>query len=244
MQLQELDIAVDSPHGNKLMTFRVTGSSGVPDLPPVGLDGRLLGPGGVTLTGAFHISSVATPQQRSARIAFNGSVFLVAWEENGVIRARRFSSSASPLGADFNLSIGPGASLPRLATNPVSGDFLVVWQQSGVLGQIVHGDGTLGLQASLNVTTSGTLGAPAVATNPSGAWMVVWTGPDVLGTGIVAREFSASLVPAGGETPVNQQVTGNLQEPAVTWVPAAGKWLFVWTGLDSNGYGVKGRFMP
>jgi len=255
--LTDLDVAVDPTAGNSFVTFRVDGVSTGPGAPPEGLVGRILGPSvptwpeagrAPTVTAAFRISSSPNLQQGRGRVAFDGSAYLVVWEDMGGISARRFDGAGNPFGGDFVLSAGPGAALPRVAPNPAAGGgFLVVWQEGAIEGRLIRGDGTLGARTTLSGATAGPRAAPSVAASPNGEWMVVWTGTDASGAGIVARRFDASLAPTSAESGVNQTTDGDQVEPSVTWVSGAGtagEWLVVWTGFDADDRGVRGRYLP
>jgi hypothetical protein len=243
--VSECDVAVDTnaSQATRFCTFRVSNASTAINALPVGILGRLIGRFGEKLTPLFGLSSAPNPAQANPRIDFNGSTYLAVWELNGIISGRFFDRSGSPRGNDFAISTGGGATLPRLAHSPTSGDFFVVWQGIGIEGRLVGSDGSTGPLTTLSSPPEGQQTMPAVAGKTDGTWMVVWVAPVPGGTGIFARKFSAELVASSLEAEINV-VGGALSEPDVNFIAAMNQWVVVWTGTDQSGKGIKGRFIP
>ncbi len=94
----------------------------------------------------------------------------------------------------------------------------------------------------INSTTENDQFLAEVAANPEGRFVVVWDSVDQDGDGhgIVARCYSASNDPLGGEIQVNSTTAGDQIFPHVA-VAADGSFVVVWEGDDADGRGLFGR---
>ena len=101
---------------------------------------------------------------------------------------------------------------------------------------------TTGAEFPVNLTTAGPQTDPAVSTSASGSSIVVWSGQDGGGPGVVGRRFDPSGAPLGGEFQVNAFTSGRQSQPSVA-ADGAGNFVVVWEseGQDGGGFGVFGR---
>ena len=102
-----IDVAID-PAGPRLLVYRISGNaSGEPGGQAAGIYGVLLNRNGsARLAGPFRLDSAGSTSKRNPRVAFDGSSYLVVWEDAGRIEGRRFSASGAPLGAEIAIAEG------------------------------------------------------------------------------------------------------------------------------------------
>ena len=172
--------------------------------------------------GEFRINTYTTHGQDlslgSVALAPGGS-FVVVWDTGQTITdwnvaGQRFDVNGTRQGAEFTPNLPQwdidnqrGAAV---ATIDPAGAFVTVWESRyqdgdgyGVLGRYYNADGTPApAEFPVNVTTQGNQWQPSIAADGQGNFVVVWTGGDGNGSGIVGRRFDrAGGVPA--EFPVN-----------------------------------------
>ena len=101
---------------------------------------------------------------------------------------------------------------------------------------------TTGPEFPVNLTTIGPQTDPAVSASASGRSVVVWSGQDGAGRGVVGRRFDPSGAPLGGEFQINAFTSGRQSQPSVA-ADAAGNFVVVREseGQDGAGVGVFGR---
>jgi hypothetical protein len=227
-----LDIACDPDGGARLVVLRAGGGGEVPN----GLVGRAVTRGGAPLGGWFVFSTGG----KNPRVAFNGARFLVVWEEAGAVIGHFYTAGGGSDGQNFTIAQAAGTLTPRIAGDPSTGSFGVVWQDGKIEGRLVGGDGSLGPVVTVS---SGGGEEPAIGVNPGAGWMVVYTAPDADQRGVYARALDPTFGLGAAAFQVNEVTAGDQHEGAVAWVPLVGKWLFVWTGLDGDGMGIKGRYL-
>ncbi len=163
---------------------------------------------------------------------------------------QRFDAAGLTIGPEFQVNTYTTGDqrTPRVASD-ATGGFVVVWQsgtyyggqdgdRSGVFGQRFDPAGApLGSEFRINTHTAGAQSQPAVAAAPDGRFVVAWTSRDYFdgsgrdGTGVFARRFDGSGMPAGGEFQVNTYTTGYQQSPAVA-ADASGSFTVVWESDD------------
>jgi hypothetical protein len=185
--------------------------------------GSVLDPVGIPI-------STATDSQHFPAVAWNGTNFLVVWQDfrsgDYDIYGARVSGSGGVLDA-AGIPISTAASTqtsPAVAWNGT--DYLVVWQGPGISGARVSGAGVVLDPVGIPISTSG--GAPAVAWNGTN-FLVVWTVGDIYG----ARVNSAGSVldPVG----IHISAAANAQSaPAVAWNGT--NFLVVWQDQRSDTY--------
>ena len=146
----------------------------------------------------FLVNTYTTSFQRLPSVAADSAGnFVVTWQEYSYpprnISARRFSSSGSPLGAEFKVNTTtPGTQGdPAVAADP-AGNFVVVWDSfasedgsyRSVHGQRYNSAGSaMGVQFLVNTYTTGHQRRPGVAVDATGNFVVVWTSGNQDGSG-------------------------------------------------------------
>jgi len=140
---------------------------------------------------------------------------------------------------------------PDIASQP-GGTYIVVWNSAvqdgdgeAVQGRQLDAAGIpTGTEFDVNTTTAGSQDTAAVAVGPGGAFMVVWEsqGQDGSSDAIVARRFSSSTSPMGGEIQINTHTLSGQDDPDIA-VDSSGEYVIVWesAGQDGNNGGVFGR---
>ena len=209
----------------------------------------------------FEVNSYTTGGGYFGRIVqLAGGEFVVAWESLGSIgvdndsysiQARRFDSSGSPVGDDFQVNTYTTGeqSYPAIAAM-ADGGFLVVWQ-SDVSSGNDNGQGTslqgqrydadadpVGGEFQVNSYTWGDQKYPSIGVESSGDFVVTWEsygtmGGDGQGTSVQLRRFDAAGVPQAAEFQVNTYWTGDQRYPVVAMRPT-GEFVIVWDSAGSS----------
>jgi hypothetical protein len=146
--------------------------------------------------------------------------FVVVWDSrDGVLLARRFDRSGTPLGDEFRVnavSHGLLEAASAVAMNR-AGDFVVLWTSFARLENNFFRDmdafarrfdsvgNALGGDLPVNAYTTGDQHPTGVAIDAAGDFVVVWesTDQDGSGRGVFGRQFDGSGVPRGPEFQVN-----------------------------------------
>jgi hypothetical protein len=170
--------------------------------------------------------------------------FVLAWRDSSPgVFARRYASDGSPRGDTFRVNTDANAldGIPSVASNG-NGDFVVVWSSNvadgdgyGIFGRRYASSGApLTSEFRVNTATAGSQSSPRVSSNRTGAFAVVWAGPDAGGhDGIFGRLYTAAGTPVAQEFRVSEQTSGVRNEPAVAMSPT-GEVLVTWTnGVDA-----------
>ena len=233
------------------------------------LFGRRVSAGGAPIGLAFRISGRrATVYERDAAVAWNGSEYLVVWEDGrnapggGVsdIFARRVSAEGSVIGADFPIGGRNAAAYQREPALAWSGtEYLVVWQDgrnaatrgSDIYGRRLTAEGE-GLEPDRRLSGAA---ATSYERNPTVAWngteyLVVWADRrnfTTRGYDVYGRRVSAEGLGAGAEFRISGP--GALGDERSLAVASSGScYLVVWAdgraqgerGWDIFGRGVLG----
>jgi len=207
----------------------------------------------------FQVNAYTTGAQHAASVGAKFSPsFVVVWQSDGQdgdaggIIARRYASSGSPLGGEFQVNSYSTAvqSAPAVAMDN-AGRFVVVWASLGqdgsgygIFGQRYASDGSpLGGEFRVNTSTTGFQGHPSVDMTPEGHFVVAWDGESAGedGLGIFAQRYVNDGAPYGGEFRVNAFTTGDQHYPSVA--ADANAFDVVWQseGQDGSGAGVYNR---
>jgi hypothetical protein len=151
--------------------------------------GRRFDASGNPLGGDFRVNAYTTDHQANPSLAMDGSGnFVVAWESykrdsfGGIpsasldIFGRRFDSSGTPQGPDFQANSTAGTRAAKVAVD-AAGEFMVVWQSGffygGISGRRFDAAGaTVGPE--IQVETSIYAGEPTVAAAAAGEFVVAW----------------------------------------------------------------------
>jgi hypothetical protein len=99
-----------------------------------------------------------------------------------------------------------------------SGGYIAVWRSgpSVVAARRLDVEGRpIGTDFGVNLVLPPNTGEPGVAAHPAGGFVVIWTGLDADGYGIVARRYDANAQPVGGEIAVNAGVAGQQTFPRI-----------------------------
>jgi hypothetical protein len=237
------DVACDNASATRFHVWRLTGGQATAQELQPGLCGRIMQRNGTPASPVFLLSSapLTGDVQTNEHIAFNGLRYLVVWEQNDTVVGRLFLPDGTPVADDF--TIAASGATPEVCPNTTTQDFFVVWQGGAPMGALVSNDGVVGAPVQIT-TTFGATEPRCAANSAASAYKVVWVAPDSGGTGIFTRTFDSTLTPTGtAESQVNDVRDGQETDPAVTFVPSTANWLAVWTGLDAQGKGIKGRFL-
>jgi len=235
---------------------------------------------GAPIEEPFQVSTeLGVVEERPTLASDREGNFVVAWEDcdcllsasflpagaeeaDRRILARRYDSTAAPLGPPFSVnSYTTGAQRhSNVVMNP-SGEFVVSWMSFGSFGTDSHSssiqarrfDPNGAPQAEefqVNTYTTESQVWPVAARDGAGRLIVAW--PNVISgipeapPGIRARRFDAAGVPLGDEFQVNIRTSGTQNHVAVA-ANGEGGFVILWNSQDSSvsddsGYGIEGRF--
>ena len=185
--------------------------------------------------------------------------FVVVWadnvqEESGAgVFGQRFSSSGTPVGAEFrvNTSTTGDQGRPAVAADS-AGNFVVVWTSDlpdfsylDIYAQRYASTGApIGPEFRVNTATAQSQTNPRIGIDPTGNFVVVWHSEvaDGSGDGISGQRFGGSGAPLGAQFRINTFTTDSQSSPDVA-MDASGNFVVVWTsrGPDGNGFGISGQ---
>ena len=230
--------------------------------PGYGVRAQRFDSAGARLGGEFQVNSITTEEQRYPALAMDDDGdFVVAWVAQldgfttGVF-ARRFVSSGTPVGGDFQVNVYTyGGQVTPAVGMDAEGDFVIVWSSypqdaGGVFGQRFASSGaSQGTEFQINAYTPFNQKEPSVAMDSDGNFLVAWQSFNQDGVGsyaIMAQRFGAGGSRLGDEFKVNT-VTGNSKKNPAVRSNADGDFVVAWQSepQDGNYHGVFAqRFSP
>jgi hypothetical protein len=232
-----------------------------------GLFGQRYASNGARLGAEIQINTFTSGSQgfKSAVSSDGLGNFVVAWTsfaqdgDRGGIFARRFSSSGSPAGGEFQASTytssvqGYDVALARQA----DGSFLVAWDSLaqdgdswGIFAQPFDASGVpVGSELQVNSFTVGPQGgdyaSPAIATGADSGFIVTWGSfaQDGSGRGVFAQRFDSLGARLGAEFQVNTYTIFEQAQRVAASADSAGNFVVAWgsVGQDGSGPGVFGQ---
>jgi hypothetical protein len=244
-----------TPAGDFVVVWESAGQDGS----HYGIFGRRFDSTGGALGAEFQINAHTSNAQRRPVVATSpDGGFVVAWQSylqdgsNYGVFARRFDSSGTPVGVEFQVnSFTTGyQNRPDVATDG-SGGFVVVWNSDGpdgsglaVAGQRFDATGSrLGGEFVVNTYVTDSQLYASIGRAPSGEFVVAWSSrQDGYSYGIVAQRFDAGGARIGGEFLVNTFTTSSQALSAVAALGAE-KFVVTWQSYlqDGNRWGVFGQ---
>jgi hypothetical protein len=249
--------------------FVVVWNSMLQDGSYTGIFGRRHDRTGAAIGAEFQVNTFTTGFQmyygRPAVAGDGKGNFVVAWAsyfqvDKLDVFAQRFSA-AGPLGSEFQVNTatignqggvdvygGVSAAMDR------RGNFVVAWQHdtdgdtTGIRAQRFDPSGArVGAEFQVNTYTTGYQGTPEVAMDAGGGFLVVWSTPDGIGTGVAGQRYDASGARVGGEFLANSYTAGT-QSYFIMLGPSLGmngdgSFVVAWDGQpgDGSSYGVLAR---
>lgn len=250
-------VALDGD-GRLLVVWASRGSGGTDDALD-SIQGRRFDSLGLPLTDDFQVNSTTGGLQTYPAVAAApDGRFVVVWQsqtsaadddQGYSVQGQLYGSDGSALGSELQLNQHTPLDQGRPAVAMgADGAFLVVWESASspaddtslgsIQGRRFDSLGApLGDQFQVNRHTLGNQSQPRVALAADGQGTVVWksldTGSDEAGA-IVARRFSPTDTPRGGEFQVNSFTTGDQLVPAVD-LDADGDLVIVWESVFADG---------
>jgi hypothetical protein len=248
-------VAADSS-GNFVVTWQSFGQ----DAAVWGVFGQRYSSTGAPLGPEFRVNTFTIGNQYRPAVASDSLTgnFVVVWRSYQAasfgIFGQRYSSSGTPLGAEFRVNtyvVSPYANpISSIATDP-SGNFVVVWENAtdgsllGVSGQRFASSGApLGPEFRVNTYTTGHQNRPSVAADTSGNFVVTWEsyGQDGASWGVFGQRYASTGAPLGPEFRVNTFTTSYQTDPSVA-ADSLGNFVVVWNSnlQDGSNLGVFGQ---
>jgi hypothetical protein len=222
---------------------------------------------GVPQGSEFVVNSTTTGGQYEPAIAglSDGGFVIVYRDDSGsdgsasAVLGQRFDNSGNPVGGEFRVNTESGSfQYEPDVSSLAGGGFVVTWTSyssgsagdgsgQGIFAQRYDADGnTVGTEFQVNTEVSGDQREPVVAGLADGTFVVAWTDESGLDTsfdGVYAQHFAADGNPLGGQFRVNENVSSNQYEPAITALDGGG-FVVSWrddSGRDGSGAGVFGQ---
>ncbi|HEX9639301.1 MAG TPA: hypothetical protein VGB99_17335 [Acidobacteriota bacterium] len=207
---------------------------------------------GSPLGGEFQVNQYTTSFQNYPTISHDSSGgFVVAWQsldQDGSgygVFGRRFDSSGSPLGGEFQINqyTTSGQYFPAISHDS-SGGFVVAWQSEyqdgsyyGVFGRRFDSSGgPLGGEFQVNQYTTSGQYFPTISHDSSGGFVVAWHsyGQDGSYVGVFGRRFDSSGGVLGLEFQVNQYTTSFQTSPGISH-DSSGGFVVAWESFGQDG---------
>ena len=202
-------------------------------------------------------SSPRVPEVKSAIVSADPSGnFVVTWEANFVIKARRFDSDGVPIGDEFQVSTTTDYAVgqPNVSVSPL-GTFTIVWTQFGnaagtkVFAQRYNQDGEpQGDNFQVSSSSVSFLWYPGIGTDATGNFIVVWLSQLADAAplmNMVARQYDSD---GNAEGPLFQVSTyqGYKFYGGAVAMNGAGSFVVTWPNSPSSygsgyGYGLRAR---
>jgi len=209
----------------------------------------------------LQVNTYTTDKQFLPAAAMDsGGDFIVVWQSNGSndsdtsqgsVRARRYSSAGTPVGASFQLNTYTTGTQGQAAVAAAGdGSFVVVWPSNGSTGgdssltsiqrRRFDASGTgLGSEMQVNQYTTGFQSVPDVAERDDGTFLVVWQSSndnvDTSGWSVHGRLYSPTGTALGSAFLLASYTTGNQERPHVAFSPDGGHFVAVWDSVGSSG---------
>lgn len=203
------------------------------------LFGRVYDTSYAPLAAPFQIGSIANPGNRYsvALAGTTGGGFVVSWTDDYFSKVKLYVYDSTGSVISTGASVGTASSLSDVAAAP-SGGAVLVWDNDAsddIFGVRTNSFGApVGSEFQINTYTTGAQLAPRVASNSAGEFLVTWISPhDGDGTGIFARLYDSSGVPAGTEFQINSFATGDLDYPSAAALPD-GNFVVTWHDYDRD----------
>ncbi|MBT5777896.1 MAG: hypothetical protein HOI02_00645 [Rhodospirillaceae bacterium] len=197
----------------------------------------------------FQVNSTSSGSQDGAAVAaLSGGGFVVTWESpdstlDGIFAQRFDVSGTTPtlLGGEITVNTTDNQEVDSAVAGLSSGGFVVTWSTiSGgvdkVFGQIFDSGGsTVGGEFQVNTTSNSVFSSPSVSDLPDGGFVVVWTGLDSSGSGVIGQRFDATGTKVGIEFQVNTENASSQFEASVA-ASSDGTFVVTWTSTgDQDG---------
>jgi hypothetical protein len=193
---------------------------------------RRYGPDGAALGGEAIVPIANASSAPRVAMAGDGSFAVVVDTHQGLtelgIRVQRYDATGSPLGTDVIVGFGD---VPEIAMAP-GGGFVVSWATGSYLDREVRArafdaSGTP-LGPEIVAGFQGDHGPDAkVGMADDGSFVIVWSGDDGNGTGVLARRYDATGTPLAPAFVVNDSTAGSQSSPDVA-VAADGSFVVAW----------------
>jgi RHS repeat-associated protein len=214
---------------------------------------RIQGSDGTLLLASDSAIYTGSLDQQHPRAAYNAAAdaYLVGWDENGNVRARRVTNAGAPSGAAFGLATTSATEdFNAITYCPANGTYLVAWHRlganqplqarlvSGLPGQGDGGGQTLGSARTIADTVTDEQKAVHISACRTGGWVLAvwedWRGSD---QDIYGRRVQMDNLPPTNPTAATE--THGI--PSGTWQKDVGAPSFTWSGAsDPGGSGVAG----
>ena len=229
-----------------------------------GIFAQRFGADGLPAGGEFLVNTTtSSSQQESAIAALNDGGFVAVWQDNGGadgsssgVLGQRFDSAGNPVGGEFQVNTEFSSFQYEPSVSGLSGGGFVVTWTSATSGSAGDGSGQgifaqrydaagnpLGGEFLVNTEVTGEQRESVVAGLADGTFVVAWTdqsGLDTSNYGVYAQHYAADGSALGGQFRVNENVSSNQYEPAITALDGGG-FVISWrddSGRDGSGTGV------
>ena len=229
-----------------------------------GIFAQRFGADGLPAGSEFQVNTTTSSSQRESDIAaLNDGGFVAVWRDDSGsdgssagVQGQRFDALGNRVGAEFQVNTEFSSFQYEPSVSGLSGGgFVVTWTSyssgsagdgsgQGIFAQRYDASGNpAGAEFPVTSEVSGDQREPVVAGLADGTFVVAWTdesGLDTSSGGIYAQHFAADGSPLGGQFRVNENVSSNQHEPAITALDGGG-FVVSWrddSSRDGSGTGV------
>ena len=229
-----------------------------------GVFAQRFGADGLPAGSEFLVNTTTSSfQYESAIAALNDGGFVAVWRDDSGsdgssagVQGQRFDAAGNPVGGEFQVNTEFSSFQYEPSVSGLSGGgFVVTWTSftsgsagdgsgQGIFAQRYDAAGNpQGGEFLVNTEVTGDQRESVVAALADGTFVVAWTdqnGLDTAGYGVYAQHYAADGSALGGQFRVNENVSSNQYEPAITALDGGG-FVISWrddSGRDGSGTGV------
>ena len=229
-----------------------------------GVFAQRFGADGLPAGSEFLVNTTTSSfQYESAIAALNDGGFVAVWRDDSGsdgssagVQGQRFDAAGNPVGGEFQVNTEFSSFQYEPSVSGLSGGgFVVTWTSftsgsagdgsgQGIFAQRYDAAGNpQGGEFLVNTEVTGDQRESVVAGLADGTFVVAWTdqsGLDTSNYGVYAQHYAADGSVLGGQFRVNENVSSNQYEPAITALDGGG-FVISWrddSGRDGSGTGV------
>jgi len=211
-----------------------------------GIHGQRFDAAGGLLGLEFRVNDTTSGIQGEPSVAMNSSgQFVVVWDDGSGVHARTYEADGTGgSGSQFNVDGGLSAGEADVGIDD-AGRAVIVWRETnGLFGKGVYhrafdfGGSALTSDGVVNSQVFGDQTNPSITMGGGGDYIVAWEGAGFTdSTGVMYQKYDSSFAKVGGETAINQTLTGIQSQVSLAMLDSD-NFVVAWSGEgpgDSSG---------